>query len=212
MYDHTDSISPAGNSEGPGPAPGSAGKALSPHQALIAHRDAMVAAAAQAGITALEIKYFGQSDEGATEDVVVNVGTEEDESFDLDEVLVDTFAFERHWQFGLGDFLVAAPARRRMSEVLEEMLDLALSASGHAEFECGDGGHGSMSLNLETGELTLDHNDFYLEAKNSFHDLSDIDVAESSTAPLHDTSPSGALDAPACSPAADGSEGDGHEC
>lgn len=56
-----------------------------------------------------------------------------------------------------------------------------------------------MSLNLETGELTLDHNDFYLEAKNSFHDLSDLDVAGSSAAP-------------ACSPAADGSEGDGHGC
>ena len=69
-----------------------------------------------------------------------------------------------------------------------------------------------MSLDLETGQLTLDHNDFYLEAKNSFHDLSDIDVAESSMAPLHDTSPACALDAPACSPAADGSEGDGHGC
>lgn len=172
----------------------------------------MVAAAAQAGITALEIKYFGQSDEGGTEDVVVIVGTEEDESFDLDEVLVDTFAFEPQWQHAIGYSCEAVPVRRRMSEVLEEMLDLALSAGGHAGFECGDGGHGSMSLDLETGQLTLDHNDFYLEAKNSFHDLSDIDGAESSMAPLHDTPPAGALDAPACSPAADGSEGDGHGC
>lgn len=172
----------------------------------------MVAAAAPARITALEIKYFGQSDEGATEEVVVFVGTEEDETFDLDAALVDTFTFERHWQHAVGDSCVAVPASRRMSEVLEEMLDLALSVGGHGGFECGDGGHGSMSLDLETGQLILNHNDFYLESRNSCHDLSDLDVAASSEAPADGSPLSTAVNAPEGTPAEDASEGADHGC
>lgn len=139
-------------------------------RALLACRDALVAAAAATGLMQLELKYSGSNDEGITEEIL---GTPED--VELDELYVDAWTADLRWQPEGGSQYVMTPARRPIGDVLETMTDLALSISGHGGFEVGHGGHGTLSLDLASGELTLEHHVCHLASRMSFYDFSDMD-------------------------------------
>jgi hypothetical protein len=171
LQDHQDSINGSALPDQPTvpaiettPAP-----RLTHSAALLVYRDALVAAASTTGLVAVELKYSGANDEGRTEEIC-----SEPEGASLDDVFIEAWACEPRWQPG-GEFhFVKVPARRSISDVLEEMSDLALAVCGHGGYDSGDGGYGVLRLDLRTGMLTLEHHDYYLESVKSFHDLSDV--------------------------------------
>lgn len=139
---------------------------LSAWEALLAYRDALVAAST--GLAKLELRYSGSGDEGSTDEIEW-----EPQGIRLDDLFVEALNLDLQWHPAGGWRYIPTPARRGVGDVLEAMADLAISVSGHDGYEVSDGGFGLLRLDLSTGELTLEHHDCYVASTKSFHDLSD---------------------------------------
>jgi len=168
-----DSCALAGTASGPVTEPTPAG-GLTEREALLAYRDALLAATSTTGLVAVELRYSGAGDEGRTDEICL-----EPEVLRLDDLHVDVWNLIPRWQPASGITFDMVPARRNIGDVMEEMSGLALAACNHGCYETGDGGNGVLRLDLHTGALTLEHHDHYLESVRSFHDLSDVASTQS---------------------------------
>lgn len=60
---------------------------------------------------------------------------------------------------------------RDLRTALCDFLDTALAVVGHDGYENGDGGQGTLTIDVGAGSVMLEHTDFYTESDTSTHEL-----------------------------------------
>jgi hypothetical protein len=111
--------------------------------------------------------YAGSGDEGQIDEVGLQPTT-----LDAAQVQVQPAAERTTWD---------ATTRTHQTDLLLDTVDLhtalcdfldaALVVVGHDGYENGDGGQGTLTIDVGSGSVTLEHTDFYTESDTSTHEL-----------------------------------------
>jgi hypothetical protein len=146
-------------------AAASASNTLTSLDLLAGHRLALLAAARAAGLRSIAVEYSGSGDSGNGTDFATDPP-----GFDLDGVSIEIVEVDSRWIDGVWNRSFNT-AVRSMTHASEELTYLVIEVCGHSGYENNEGGYGSLTLDCETGALTLEHSNYYVETNTSCHEL-----------------------------------------
>ena len=111
--------------------------------------------------------YAGNGDEGQIDEVGLEPAT-----LDADQVQVQPTAERTTWDPTTRTHRTELVVDTRdLRTALCDFLDAALVVVGHDGYENGDGGQGTLTIDVGSGSVTLEHTDFYTESDSSTHEL-----------------------------------------
>lgn len=129
---------------------------------VILNKAAILKAMSGAGVARVVVEYAGAGDSGEG----IDVGIEPAGASATVHLQVVNSSFDqdgKRWVYG------ADIKELPLDEAAEQLCEDLISEAGHSGYENGDGGGGTMTLTLETGELQLEHYDCYIERDTSHH-------------------------------------------
>lgn len=129
------------------------------------NKAAILAALRQSGATAATVDYFGAGDEGRIEGVYIS-------SESAASVRVSLAVVERSWDAEAQRMTATAALRDHdLDDALSELCEAAVTITGHDGYEIGEGGRGALTVDVATGEFSLEHGNYYVERDVTEHQL-----------------------------------------
>jgi len=139
---------------------------INARELLELHRTALVIGLNGSAIEQMVIEYAGSGDEGNGFEISVTPS-----SVVIDDLLIET-ADSEYYEMEPGTYRYkVSKGSMDLSSLLEEMCDLALTVGGHSGYEDNEGGYGSLTFTMATGELKLVHNDYASKVETTEHDF-----------------------------------------
>lgn len=119
------------------------------------------------GIQAVTVTYAGSGDSGQVEGVEVNPETRP-----FDVVQVELAQPDASRDPISGEWLTRLELRPvSLVSALGDFCEDAIELAGHGGWENGDGGEGTLTLTVDTGEVVLEHTEFFTDSTSMTHTL-----------------------------------------
>ncbi len=137
-------------------------------QALVLHNKAAIMAALKSnGVTNATSEYSGSGDEGSTGSVTVHPENTAALEYNVTVKMIgSTFdSSAEKW------ITKASDSNLTLEQALRDVTDQLIEMNGHAGYEDGDGGGGSVTFDVENDTVEHDHYDCVVENVHSVHEL-----------------------------------------
>lgn len=142
---------------------------------LLSGNAAMIARAMRsAGAKKLEMSYEGSGDSGDVVDISILDGA--DIPIKNDTLPnVEISLVKRRYDEATDKWIDVVSSEACSFDVAASyLLDDVIEHFDHSGYENNDGGRGTLTLDAVTGELELEHSDYYTESNTSFHSLGSL--------------------------------------